>query len=69
MSFSIIEALRTTSEHIADWARKKFATGLEVVDNKLYLKNSNGIIEGSAVTMTSSGSISAVIENNILMIK
>ena len=39
MSLSIIEALRTTSEHIADWARKKFATGLEVVDNKLYLKN------------------------------
>lgn len=55
MGLSIIEALRTTSDSIANWARKKFATGLEVVDDKLYLKNSSGIIEDSAVTLPNSG--------------
>lgn len=53
MDLSIIEALQVTSERIANWARIKFATGLEVIDDKLYLKNSNGVIEDSAVTFPS----------------
>lgn len=55
MGLGIIEALRVTSESVANWARKKFATGLEVVDDKLYLTNSYGVIEDSAVTLPNSG--------------
>ena len=65
MSLGIIDALRTTSESIANWARKKFATNLEVKDNKLYLKNSEGaIMENSGVSLPS-----AEIKNNILIVK
>lgn len=69
MSLGIIEALRITSERITSWARKNFATGLDIIDNKLYLKNSKGIIEGSEVTLTSGGPISAEVKNNVLIVK
>lgn len=51
---NIIDALQVTTQKIKKWTQEKLdnvAMGLEIIGDKLYLKNNNGIIEDSMVPL------------------
>ena len=55
---NIMDALYTVTRDIANWTKEQLdnvGMGLEIVENKLYLKNNNGIIKDSGVDLPSGG--------------